>query len=198
MREIAKPVTFEFEFQHAYRGNIVSGNTITVREPGFADRGTYRQMKAWVSDAFRNMQKMQTTEMRARADEVATEVGPDVIEAAVDAIDPYMILSMGLEGEKFAEFCTFVEKVLTNNPRLAFCGDDAENGVPVTQVIWQDIAGKGGVEAIEKVCAAFAGFFLAGPSRRTSTPTEPTGGNESASGQPADPLAPSLSHKRKK
>lgn len=199
MRDTTRTVTFsDFTFQHSYRGNIVDGNTITVVEPSFADRAVYRQMKAWVADAFRNMQTQTTSETRAAAADLEAEVGREAMEAAAAEIDPYVILSMGLTGDRFAEFCAYVEKVLTNNARLAYCGTDAEHGVPVTQIVWEAIAKGGGIEAMEKVCATFAGFFLPGLSRPTSTKPESTTGSETPSGPPADPLAPSPSHKRKR
>jgi uncharacterized membrane protein len=52
MRDDKKTITFDFEFAYSYLGNIVKGNSITVVEPGFQDRGVYLQMKAWMSEAF--------------------------------------------------------------------------------------------------------------------------------------------------
>lgn len=198
MRDDSKPVEFEFEFSYSYRNNMVTGNTITVVEPSFADRAVYRQCKAWVGEAFRGLQEMTRRDMESKASEA-----PAPVETAEETeVDPYIVIQMGLSAERFVAFCEFVERALTNNVRLAFCGTDRQNAVPVTQVIWQDLANKGGVEAIEKVCAAFAGFFLAGPSRRTSnqtqTETMSTDGSETPSGLQPDPLAPSPSHKRRK
>jgi len=194
MRDDSKPVEFEFEFSYSYRNNMVTGNTITVVEPSFADRNIYRQCKAWIGEAFRGLQEMTRRDMESKASEA-----PAPAETAEESeVDPYVVIQMGLSAERFVQFCDFVERSLTNNVRLAYCGTDRLNAVPVTQVIWQDLANKGGVEAIEKVCAAFAGFFLGGPSRRTSTETVSTDGSETPSGLPADPLAPSPSAKRKK
>lgn len=197
MRDDSKTVTFDFEFQYSYRNQIVTGNTITVVEPNFGDRGIYRQCKAWVGEAFRGLQEMNRRDMEDKAASDGPLPAADESQESTE-IDPYIIIQMGLTAERFVAFCDFVEKSLTNNVRLAFCGDDRANAVPVTQVIWRELANNGGVEAIEKVCAAFAGFFLAGPSRPTSTETVSTGGSETPSGLPADPLAPSPSAKRKK
>lgn len=195
MRDDSKTVTFDFEFSYSYRNNIVTGNTITVVEPSFADRAVYRQCKAWVGEAFRGLQEMTRRDMESKA----SEAPPPPAETAEESdVDPYVVIQMGLSAERFVTFCDFVERALTNNVRLAFCGTDRLNAVPVTQIVWQELASKGGVEAIEKVCAGFAGFFLAGPSRPTSTETVSTGGSETPSGLPADPLAPSPSHKRRK
>lgn len=191
MRDDKKTVSFEFEFAYSYMNQIVKGNAITVVEPGFQDRATYRQMKAWMAEAFKGLSRMRADEMQSKVDEVAPDAQAPTEDADPDA---YLILSLGLEAARFAELGAFVEKALTNNKRLAFCGDDADHGVPVTDLIWQSIAREGGMEAVEKVCSAFAGFFMAGPSRQTTN----TSGNETASGLPPDPLAPSPQPRRKR
>lgn len=190
MRDSSKSVSFEFEFAYSYMGQIVKGNTVTVVEPSFADRAVYRQMKAWMAEAFKGLSKMRDGEVKEKVEDVA----PAAADAPEIEPDAYLVLSLGLEGSRFADMAAYIEKVLTNNKRLAFCGDDAEHGVPITDIIWQAIAREGGMESVEKVCSAFAGFFMAG----SPPPTKTSSGSEIAPGSLPDPLAPSPIAKRKR
>lgn len=190
MRDDRKTITFDFEFAYSYQGNIVKGNCITVKEPGFQDRAVYRTMKGFIAEASagftRNRSESEIRDMAVEPTPVADDAAPAAAPAEAD-IPAYLIMSMGLRPERFVDLCNYVEKALTSNKRLAFAGDDEKFGPPITEIIWSEIAKQAGMDEVERVCSEFASFFL---GRKSLPRTAPTTGTSSPATVQPDPLAP--------
>ena len=153
-----KTVTFDFNFEYSYDGNFVEGNTITLRAPGLGKFDVHSTMQAYVSKAvvafaaqIRDANKGQTQDTSSDDEEVS-----DTSEQDEDK-DVMVIMAMGLDLEVYPKFAAYVQRVLTNTPKLATIGDSK---VPITDAVWQSIEERGGIEAVSKIMSEFTSFFF--------------------------------------
>lgn len=144
---------FTFEYQQSVGENrgAADADSVTVRAPGLSKFKVHTAMVAYVSQAMVGMMKALSgvNAQTGQADEAAERPEGDQ--------DVMQIMAMGLSDEKFSEFCDFVRKVLTREPKLAFVGDNQ----PLNDDTWEAIAEAGGLEAVMKILGAFTDFFMA-------------------------------------
>lgn len=168
-----KTIKFDFPIRFPENGTWGESDFITVRAPGLGKFDVYNTMRAYVGKAVVNITKI--NDGRKKDDDIT----PDDDEAVTpakddkDEQDVMMIMSMGLDVETFPKFAHYVQKVLTNAPKLATIG---ENRVAITDEAWLSIEDQGGMEAISKVMSEFTGFFfdaLGSPKKNGSA--KPTG-----------------------
>lgn len=184
MRSALSTVTFGFRFQYPAKGQYEEADCITVCEPNWDKRQVYRRMHAYVAEAQKGMLRMfSNSDLQKQAE---SSTSSDSTSDGGD-IDPLMIMRMGLGVDQYPTFVEWVTKEITNTKALAFVGSDPENRIPITDEVWMNIEKEGGLEAVDKVVGAFAGFFTA---RDQSTMPS---GTETRSGSPATPVARSRS-----
>lgn len=183
MRSAIATVSFDFEFKYPAKGAYEFATAITVCEPNWDKRQVYRKMHAYVAEAQKGMLKMFTnSDLQAQA-----ESSTKTDDSEPGDIDPLQIMRMGLGVEMYPTFVEWLTRELTNSKALAFVGTDTDARIPVTEEVWMNLEEAGGMEAVDKVVGAFAGFFM---GRDQST--KPSG-IETRSGSPATPAARSRS-----
>jgi hypothetical protein len=184
MRENKKTVTFDFAFKYSRDGIWDQGNSITVCEPGFANRQVFRKMQSYVArsraigaaNANRNLtpeqfeaQTRAVLEFRAAqaaAKETASTDATVVAPPAIAVPDITMDWFSDFPPDEFMRFSDDVLKALTGNKALAYIGDDHTlmlsnpGRLAVGEGVWASIADEGGMDAIDKVLMAFASFFI--------------------------------------
>lgn len=178
-----KTITFDFPIRYSKGGKFEEAYTITVRAPGLGRIDVYDTMKSYVGKAILNMSKLRS-DLRKAVDEDAQAVLESEPndeaegEGEDDQKDVLIIMQMGLETEVYTKFVAYVRKVLTNSV-LASIGDDGKT--KISDEVWEELAEKGGLEAVYMVMSEFVGlFFESLPSPGRSGKKKPTGSDTPA------------------
>ena len=191
-------IEFPFSFQFPNGGIQDLSSAVTVCEPSYDNRHVYRRMQAGLGDWAKAYMLMQA-ELRAKTGDKSTEVDEAPVQASEAQADTesdtdiinQMRIVLGTSG--FEELANYIQKELTNNRSLAYVGSDlttlVRDRVPVTDLVWMNIANAGGMQAIDRVLSAFINFFLPGqPSekservtRGSTSPSEPASSAPEAS-----------------
>lgn len=178
-------VTFDFEFEYSNKGTFEKEFAIKVKAPSLPDHRTHLRMVALAQAAqvgvAINFSKLERRPTAVEA-ELALAEPEDEIEAEDERTDRVLsTFASGLGPDKFADEMEALKKALTKNARLASIG---ETGLPITDEVWMTIAEAGGAAAIDRVLAAFLGFFLDAPSKSPSK----NGKNSPVSSSAAGPV----------
>lgn len=207
MRDTEITLTFAHEFHYPVNGGLGVTKTLTVCEPGFTDRDIYRRMSGFVGEAQKEMliarersQVDKAARERDAADEAAREeqaladakakaaTDSDKIEGDAEQMMAIgeVIMQLGMDADRQAEFKRYVERVLTGNPRLAFIADDMVPGgrIALSEGLWMSLAQANGVAAIDMLVLAFLGFFLKARTTASATWSGTTPSLPSASPAP--------------
>jgi hypothetical protein len=179
-----KLVTLDFEFEYSKGGKFEKEFAVTLKAPSldlFAVHNYHVSMAESVELGL--AAKFSRFERRAVSDAerdaaIAKQEEAQAVETDDDAakriISQY---ASGMEPDAFASFVEKVKKTLTGNPKLATIG---ETTIPITDAVWDDIASKGGLDAVMQIIAGFLGFF--DTARKSASPT----GKNSRAGQPSE------------
>lgn len=194
-----KTITFDFFFAYSQGGQFHEANQITVVEPSYNRRDVYRRMKGYLGEAYKQLSKF-TAELRAQPKAATDAANDDEAHVAKKAEDPekadpngqdvleMMRLWLGVEG--YVEFCDYVNAKLTGDRLLCFIGTDTtdeKDRIAVQPQHWEEIAKKGGMDAIDNVMALFISFFDA----RASAPSVTKTTAKTSGSTPSLPAAPS-------
>jgi hypothetical protein len=191
-------IEFPFTFRYPRKGIFEEANSITVCEPGFDKRNTYRKMSSIVMEAQAVAQKkfaQNPDENKITVEAPASEDGAPVEPKLPDDFD-LMVIRMGLNADEYTRFCDWVQKELTNCKQLAFVGTDPDDKNPIVEEVWDSIARAGGMEAVDKVLSGFASFFslLARPQSPTTTGMTPSLSSEAKATASSPTRKPRHSH----
>lgn len=173
-----RTIFFPFNFRYPHAGVYEEGNAITVCEPSYDKRATHRRMAATVMDA------LSTAYRKSVGDQASTEqadAAPPSEGGGAKELEPEMLFTfvrMGMSTDEFVRWSEWVQRELTSCAPLAYVGADLSLPIkdrsPVTEEVWMNIAREGGVEAIDRVIAEFASFFLSSRKSATTTGAEPS------------------------
>lgn len=162
-------ITFDEPFKISENGSFVDVRDVTLRAPGLGKRHVHTTMQAYVMEAISELQRRRPDLMKAESgvdegDEPAPQKKPSDPEE--EALGILKMIQMGLGPERFSQFDRYIRTELTNSPKLATVGP---NGMPLTDAAWEAIAEANGIEAIDRICGTFVGFFTGSPkSRKTN------------------------------
>lgn len=153
-----KTVTFDFNFEYSHDGNFVEANTITLRAPGLGKFDVHNTMQAYVSKAVVSFAAQLRDANKGQPDQSTDDDDvSDTSEAQDEDKDVMVIMAMGLDLDVYPKFASYVQRVLTNTPKLATIGDTK---APITDAVWTSIEERGGIEAANKIMSEFTSFFF--------------------------------------
>lgn len=180
-------VHLPINFRYSDNGTFKEDCAVSLSAPSLDQFSVHNAMVAYASEATRNNDKEQALTFAAMAPALETlkkfreeAISTEVEVAPAEETDEQRttrvveFYAQGL-GEKFPAFMEYLKKTLTNNPKLARVGDTKQ---PLRDESWEDIASKGGMDAVLMVFAGFAGFFLKEAARTKSQ--EANGSNSRA------------------
>jgi len=151
-------VHLPFEFDYSDGGTMKKETMITVRAPSFADFKIHNAMVGRAKSAEVGTAVALSGFKRSADDASPAPAASEREESDAEMVDRVIgVYAMGLGDEKFSTFMEFVKATLTNNPRLAAVG---ETKIPIKDAVWEQIGLKGGMDAVNLIISAFAGFFL--------------------------------------
>lgn len=176
--------------RYSENGTFKEDCAITLTAPSLDQFSLHNTMVTYAMSASRAVEKDQMltfasldpaaiaviTKARAEAQaEAPSEPVPETdAERTSRVISHY---AQGL-GDKFPAFMDFLKKSLTNNPTIARIGDTKN---PIRDETWNDLAEKGGMDAVNMIFAGFAGFFL----KETASTSRDENGNSSRPTSPS-------------
>ena len=152
-----KTVTFDFNFEYSHDGNFVEANTITLRAPGLGKFDVHNTMQAYVSKAVVSFAAQLRDANKGQPDQSTDDEDVSDTSEPDDDKDVMVIMAMGLDLDVYPKFAAYVQRVLTNTPKLATIGDTK---VPITDAVWSSIEERGGIEAANKIMSEFTSFFF--------------------------------------
>lgn len=158
-------ITFDEPFKISENGAFTETNSVTLRAPGLGKRHVHSTMQAYVMEAISEMQRKRPDLMKKA--EVAIDEDDDAPTAPAKEADPeqealgiWQMMQMGLGPDRFPTLDRYVRAELTGSPKLASVGN---NGMPLMEGAWEAIAETNGIEAIDRICGTFVGFFMGSP-----------------------------------
>lgn len=152
-----KTVTFDFNFEYSHDGNFVEANTITLRAPGLGKFDVHNTMQAYVSKAVVSFAAQLRDANKGQPDTSDNDEDVSDTSEQDEDKDVMVIMAMGLDLDVYPKFASYVQKVLTNTPKLATIGDTK---MPITDAVWASIEERGGIEAANKIMSEFTSFFF--------------------------------------
>lgn len=151
-----KTITFDFPIRYSENGKFEEAYTITVRAPGLGKYDVYTAMQSYVGKGIISFIKARGDVAKPDEDEYADNdaASPDEEKGEEDVM---AIMAIGLDTKMYQEFATYTRRAITNAPKLATIG---EGKAPLSDAVWEELADKGGMEAINRVLSEFVSFFL--------------------------------------
>lgn len=173
-----KTLTFDFPIRFSENGEWSETDKITICAPGLGKYDVYTTMQSYVGKALLTWSRGEKAKQDAQTTSTLDD-DDEKPEASDENKDVMLYMSMGLDTETYPKFASYVQRVLTNSPKLARVGD---NKAPLTDDVWASIEEQGGMEAVTRIMSEFVDFFFealeskkkrgAGKSRSSSSPTK--------------------------
>lgn len=155
-----KVVTFDFDITYPNgQGGYETTREIRLRAPGLGKSEVFFTLKAYASKAVTGFAKIQSEIQQGRKKDASDDDEDETPkkDAKQDDVDTMYLMASGLDIPTFAQFSNYLRRAITNTPKLASMGDSK---AALSDEVWENIDTNGGMEAVNKVLAAYIDFFL--------------------------------------